>query len=568
VRRHAGPAVVVTAYVGLALWVTWSLWMPLGGRLTALNQQDAMLFSWLLTWTPHALGAHQAPLYAPVLNAPFGINLMWNNGMALPALLFAPVTDTLGGLATLTVIITAGLAGSATSAFAVLRALGAETLPAALGGGVFGFSPAIVAQSLGHPDLVLDVLAPVLVLLSFRLATADRPGWRTAVLLGLTAAAQLLIGEEVLFDSAVVVALILAVLAVSHPRRALRRLPRFLALVGVALAVFAVLGGPLLAFQLVGPLPQTGSPFIVSYFGIDLANHVVPTPRQLFTLGATSVGSTGFAGGPEERGGYLGWPLLAVVVAALVLLGHRERVRVPLLVALVVAALAMGERLRVEGQPTGIALPWNWLVALPGFEHAIPSRLALFTAGLVGAGLAFALTSLRETPRSARAAATAIAVVALLPLTPAPLPAVDAPAVPTFFTSSDATLCPGGSVLVLPFPTPDTTITLLWQEASGMAFAMPGGYFIGPAADGHAYVGGQPSRTGALLRAVAADGQVRPVTPDIRARFTSDVRQWRACAAVLGPSPHPDALRAQAEALIGSAPESVGGVLVWRDIGG
>ncbi len=566
-RRHAGPIAVTVVYVGLALWVTWSWWLPLGGRLSAVNQPDAVLFSWLLSWTPHALGEHQVPLYAPSLNAPNGINLMWNNGMALPGLLFAPITAALGGLATLTVVTAVGLAGSATTAFAALRALGAGLLPAALGGGVFGFSPAIVAQALGHPDLVFDVLAPVLVLLAVRLAVLEQPRWRTAVLLGLLAAVQLLIGEEVLFDTGIVVALILAVLAVSRPRRALRRAPRFLALAGVALAVFAVLGGPLLAFQLLGPLPQTGSPFTVSYFGVDLANHVVPTGQQLIAPDTAIARAQRFPGGAEERGGFLGWPLIAVAIAALVLLGRRERVRVPLLVAVVVATLAMGEQLRVDGRGTGLALPWTWLVALPGFEHAIPSRMALFTAGLVGAGLAFALTALRETPRAARATATAVAVVALVPLVPAALPAVDAPAVPAFFTSPEAQLCPGGSVLVLPFPTPDATTPMLWQAASGMAFAMPGGYFIGPADNGHAYVGGQPTQTAALLRAVATDGQVRPPTPDIQAAFANDVRHWRACAAVLGPAPHADALRAQAEALTGKLPESVDGVLLWRDLG-
>ena len=307
------------------------------------------------------------PLYAPALNAATGINLLWNNGMALPALLFAPVTATLGGLATVTVITAVGLAGSATAAFSALRAFGAGMLPAALGGGMFGFSPAIVGQSLGHPDLVFDPLAPLLVLLAVRLAIAERPRWRIAVLLGLTAAAQLLIGQEVLFDSGIVVGLILLVLVVSHPREAARRAPRFFALAGAALGVFAVLGGPLLAFQLVGPLPQTGSPFTVAYFGIDLANHVVPTSLQLFTPHAAAARSERFAGGQEERGGFLGWPLVVLAAAALVLLGRRERVRVPLLVALMVAVLAMGEQLRVDGHGApGSPCPWTWLAQLPG----------------------------------------------------------------------------------------------------------------------------------------------------------------------------------------------------------
>jgi len=559
VRRHAGPAVVVAGYVALAFWVTGAWWLPLGGRLTAVNQSDATLFAWLLTWTPHALGDGQPPLHTTALNAPEGINLMWNNGMALPALVFAPVTAAWGGLATVTVLTALGLAGSATAAFGALRALGAATGPAALGGAVFGFSPAIVAQSLGHPNLVFDVLAPVLVLLAVRLAVEERPRARTAVLLGLLTAVQLLIGEEVLFGTGVVVGLLVLGLAVAHPRAAARRAPRFLGLAGVALGVFVVLGAPLLAFQLFGPLPQRGSPFNVAYFGIDLANYVVPTPQQIATTGPRALG---FPGGPEEHGGFLGWPLLVVAVVALVFGGHRARV--PLAVAAVVGVFAMGEELRVDGRGTGIALPWRLLAGLPGFEHVIPSRLSLFTAGLVGAGLAFAVTALRAP--AARAVATILVLAAVLPLTPARLPGVDARAVPAFFTAPAARMCPGGSVLVLPFPAPDTTEPMRWQAASGMAFAMPGGYFIGPAVDGRAYVGGQPTPTGLLLRAVQLDGQVRAPTPLLRSTFAHDVRRWRACAAVLGPAPQADALRAQVTALVGREPESTGGVLLWRGL--
>ena len=239
-----------------------------------------------------------------------------------------------------------------------------------------------------------------------------------------------------------------------------------------------------------------------------------------------------------------------------------RRARVPLAVAAVVGVFAMGEELRVDGRATGIALPWRLLAGLPGFEHVIPSRLSLFTAGLVGAGLAFAVTALRAP--AARAVATILVLAAVLPLTPARLPGVDARAVPAFFTAPAARMCPGGSVLVLPFPAPDTTEPMRWQAASGMAFAMPGGYFIGPAVDGRAYVGGQPTPTGLLLRAVQLDGQVRAPTPLLRSTFAHDVRRWRACAAVLGPAPQADALRAQVTALVGREPESTGGVLLWR----
>ena len=128
-RRHAGPAVVVAGYVALALWVTGAWWAPLGARLTAVNQPDATLFAWLFTWTPHALAVGQPPLLATAQGVPDGVNLMWNNGMPLPALVLAPVTAAWGGLATVTVLTAVGLAGSATAASApcALWALWART---------------------------------------------------------------------------------------------------------------------------------------------------------------------------------------------------------------------------------------------------------------------------------------------------------------------------------------------------------------------------------------------------------------------------------------------------------
>ena len=60
--------------------------------------------------------------------------------MLLPGMLLAPVTLLAGPQASLTVLLTAGFAGSAFALMAVLRRWGASTPAAALGGGVYGFS--------------------------------------------------------------------------------------------------------------------------------------------------------------------------------------------------------------------------------------------------------------------------------------------------------------------------------------------------------------------------------------------------------------------------------------------
>lgn len=564
-------AVVLAVYTGLALVLTWSWWTPLGGRITAVNGPDATLFAWLLESTPHALAEGRFPLFSDRLNVPDGVNLMWNNGMVLAAVLLAPVTRLFGGLGTVTVLTTLGLAGSATSVYACLRSGVAgpvRVLPAALGGALFGFSPAMSAQALGHPNLVFCVLVPLLVLLAARLVVDEQPRPRDAVLLGALAGAQVLIGEEVLFDTGVVVALLLLVLALSRPRTALRRARAFLGRAGVALGVFLAVAGVPLGFQLFGPLRQWGSPFDARYYSTDLAGYVTPTELQVLAPGAAVAQARRLAGGLEEHTAYLGWPLVVLGLVVLVLRWRRLAVRVPLLVALTVAVLALGPELTVLGEKQGVPMPWALVSGLPGFEHVLTTRLPLFTAGLLGAGLAVALDEALGRDAVHRAAGLAAAAVALLPLVPAPLPGVDAPRVPAFFTgpAGEALDCDGGSALVLPFPGAGYTDAMYWQQAAGMSFAMPGGYFIGPDATGRAFMNGAPSSTGTLFRAVVRDGTPRPVTAALRRRFVADLRRWNACAAVLGPGPNLAALRAQATALIGREPEVVDGVLLWRDL--
>jgi hypothetical protein len=72
------------------------------------------------------------------MNAPQGVNVMWNTFMLLPGMLLAPVTLLFGPQTSLTVLMTAGFAGSATAMFAVLRRWQVSVPSAALGAAVYG----------------------------------------------------------------------------------------------------------------------------------------------------------------------------------------------------------------------------------------------------------------------------------------------------------------------------------------------------------------------------------------------------------------------------------------------
>jgi hypothetical protein len=48
-------------------------------------------YLWVLRWLPFAVSHGHNPLVTDYLNAPEGVNLMWNTSLVLPALLLAPM---------------------------------------------------------------------------------------------------------------------------------------------------------------------------------------------------------------------------------------------------------------------------------------------------------------------------------------------------------------------------------------------------------------------------------------------------------------------------------------------
>jgi hypothetical protein len=223
------------------------------------------------------------------MNARQGVSVMWNTFMLLPGMLLAPVTLLVGPQASLTVLMTAGFAGSAFALMAVLRRWGASMPAAALGGGVYGFSPALIQSSMGHYDLQFAVLPPLIAHAALSLVTGrsrrygpgSRPAARCGALLGLLAAAQVFIAEELLFETGVAIVIMTAVVAASRPRLIAVRLREVAAGLGVAGAVAAVIAGYPRWVQFFGPLRQQTSPFTPDFFKKDLAGFVQPSSLLL-----------------------------------------------------------------------------------------------------------------------------------------------------------------------------------------------------------------------------------------------------------------------------------------------
>jgi hypothetical protein len=595
-------------YLVAAVVVTMWLWRDPASRLVAANPYDSDQFAWFFRYDASAVAHLRLPaLTTAGMNAPLGINLMWNTPMLLPGVLLAPLTLLAGPQVSLTVLMTAGFAGSALAMFAVLRRWGASVTAAAAGGLVYGFSPALVQSAQGHYDLQFAVLPPLIVDAIVRLAagrcgTGRHASARCGAWLGLLMAAQVFITEELLFDSVVAALILLAVLAAARPRAAAGRIGDMLAGAGAAVAVLAVIAGYPLWEQVFGPLRQHGSPFTSDYYKNDLAGFVQPSSSMLLHSRGSAAFAAAFQGKLPEYLAYLGWPMLIVLTVAAVLFWRLLAVRAVAVAFAVLELFSLGGTLLAGGhEHAWIKLPWYWVQTLPVTGSVIPDRFsiiadgaaaALFTFGLDAAARAAARWPAARWPAArwpaarwpaarwpaARWAVAAAALIAIAPIVPRPLPTGTDAGVPAGWTATFAALrLPASAhVLVLPIPVSTFTEALRWQADTGVPSSMFGGYFMGPGRDGQAETDGvglsaggqylnrlwmQSSGSGAAAAAARRAGL--PATA--YGQMETQLAAWHP-AAVVAVTGVRSALGRFLTSLLGPPAASAGGVLGWRNI--
>jgi hypothetical protein len=565
-RRAAPPVLALLGFLALAVWLLGSTWRSPTTRTLGGALGDPGVFTWFLRWTPFAVGRQISPFYSDWLNHPDGVNLMWNTWVPLPGLLLAPLTHAFGPVLSLNVLLTLGYGLSAWSAYLAIRRYVPNHGAAAAGGLVYGFSPAMIAHA-HHPNLILVFLLPWLFVLVDEAVVRQRwsPVW-LGVVLGLVAAAQLLIGEELLVGAGLLAAVLVVVLAATHPRQVPGRAGYAAAVVAVSLLVFAPLAYLPLRAQLTGPARVHSDITPEARGSSDLL--AVITPSRLLAIAPEAAIRLGdrFTGTKET---YLGVPILLVALAVLVARRQRLVVRAGFAMLAVCLLLSLGARLRVGGRPTEVVLPWTAVESLALLQNMVPSRLAVFTALFAGLLLAVAVDGLwRRGGWALRGLAVLTALAVLAALAP-PEPFQDRPVVatPPFFTGEAVRALPrDGVALVVPFPRRGrTNVAMVWQAQAGMWFKMPGGYFVGPDPGGGIRHDAPPTTTSVVLNRIQRGRRPPELTPALRRQISRDFATWRVASVVLGPMDHREAMGGFLTDLLGRPPASTGGVAVWPD---
>jgi hypothetical protein len=560
------PWLVLCCYLAGAVAVTAHLWADPASQAQAGDRQDVDLFAWYMRYAATAVSHGRLPaLVTTALNPPQGVNLMWNTPFLLPGMLLTPVTLLAGPQTSLTVALTLTMAGSAAALFWLLRRWRASLPAAALGGAVYGFSPAVINSGIGHYNLAFVVLPPLIIDALLRILTGQGNAAKSGAWLGLLAGAQVFTGEEVLADTAVACLVLVLALALTRPRMAVSRIRRVALGLAAAAAVTLLISGHALWVQLHGPLTEHQA--LHSTWSSNPAYFVDPGPNLLIHTRASAAAVTHFHLGPTEVLAYLGWPLLAVLALAVITFWRDLRVRVAavMFVMLALCSLGGGNQAAVPGW----LLPWHWLEVVPVLLAALPNRFSLLADGAAAAVLAFsldlALSAARAKGRPARAAVAATATLAVLPLIPLPYQTAPLPPVPAGWTAAFARLrlTPDAPVLVVPVPDEAHTMALRWQADTGEPGSMIGGYYIGPAPRTRLPIfDASPAKPVTQYLDWLWDSSKR-ADPAFTSRLRAALAYWHAAAVVAVTSPGTPIGRLLTE-LLGKPSLRTGSVLAWR----
>lgn len=558
--------------LGLSVAMFWQMWQEPSQRALGTGGGDGALLMWFLRWTPAALGHGVNPLFSDYLNFPHGVNVMWNTSLLLPGLLLAPITVTLGPVVTFNVLCTLSLALSAWCATLAFRRYIHSNVAALIGGLAYGFSPYMLAQNRGHLQLSMAFLPPLLFLaVDNILVRQRRPAWLSGAVLGVLAAFQVLIGEEVFALVAIVLAVQVVIMMLLFPRHVAGRVPYAAVAFGTAALAFAAIAGYPIWFQLLGPQHVTGDIQGSNRYVVDLWNFITPTRAQAVVPASAPAITSRFTGNFAETNGYISIPLILVVLfTAARWAWSKAVVRVAFLLALVSIVLSLGDHLHIKGRVTDIELPWNALQNLPLLESAVPNRFMLIGMFFCGLLLAFFIDQAlrwRWMERLPAALLVIVVMVALAPRLPLHASRLEAPA---FFTGAAVKRVPQGSVvLVAPYPGPGSAHSMTWQALAGMRYRMPGGYFVGPRANGKPGYSAPPNRLAAKLIQLGAGWEPPKLDPYRRLTYSYNLVGWRVRTIVVGPMRDQRRRENTVEMLtelLGRPPSREGGVDVWWDV--
>ena len=173
------------------------------GRMYLGYGGDPIVYIWCLNWWPWAIAHGLNPFFSYYVWFPHGFNMTWANSVASAALLMLPVTWLANSVVSFNVLSLLAPVLSAWMGFLLARNLTQDMLASFISGYLFGFSPNELGQMLGHLNLDLTFVVPLLVLLVVQRIRGDLSRLRFVAALAVALLVQLGLATEILATASV-----------------------------------------------------------------------------------------------------------------------------------------------------------------------------------------------------------------------------------------------------------------------------------------------------------------------------------------------------------------------------
>ncbi len=458
---------------GVESWIYLDHGVSLTSNILGVGEDPALMI-WCLAWWPWAIAHHVHSLHSYLLWQPAGVNLAWTTSVPLLALAAMPVTILAGPILSFNLLTLLAPALAACGGYLLCLELFETPVAALIGGWLFGFSSYEAAESFSHLNLDFTVLIPLITLLVLNRIEGRIGRPLTATVLGVMLGGEFLISEELLTTSLLFGAIALCVAYCLLPAR--RSILRAVSLdVLLAAPIALLLASPILVAALLGSFDVSHPAKWSSFFSIDLLNFFVPTQASAFGGAMARHISEKFPGGLDEQSGYLGLPVILLLLLAW---GdfRKGRCYQSLFALLGIVLLAsLGPRLMLDDHATKIPLPWALVAHLPLLDAALASRCMVYAALLI------AIIVSGWVARDARLSRLLLGVLGCVSLMPIIHPVSPAP-VSAFFQPQRVTAILGQNPRLLVLPFGDAGPSSYWQAESQFDYTQAGGYLGYPPA--------------------------------------------------------------------------------------
>jgi hypothetical protein len=468
------------------------------------------------------------------------------------------------------VLIIGSMVVASLAMFILCSMLFGNSLVSVVCGAVYGFSPYMVAESLGHPHLTsTSFCIPLVAAISLKYIRGELYTKKTTLLYGSGIAfvllAELLLGEEVYATTWIAGVLAIGVLWATSP------MPKaqFKALFRLGLTAGAanlVICSPFLAYQILGPARPHGAIQPFNVYVADIFNFVVPGPLQWIKDSATSAISSHFTGNGSEWTSYIGVPFLLIILFVSIKMWDKKIIRAMSLMLGLVVLLSLGPDLHVDGYVTHIKLPWAVFERLPLLNSVLPARLSVYCFFLVTLFLGyfmidFIVNNARKYTVRVLSLASLAAGLALYAPQIGAYPTSSPPVVPKVFVngSLDKVVARHSDVLVIPLSTGGHASAMYWQQESEFYFKMPEGYAIDKAG-----FGPKANMLQSDILSLESGGRYRMPTKNQLDLMRGYLRYLHINSILLAASPGKENIEKLVDAVIGTRPNFFDGAYVWR----